>query len=254
MHPTIILYKPQGISPLDAVKILQQKYPEYKDEKIGYAGRLDPMAEGLLLLLVGEENKKRKEYERLSKIYDVEIVIGVATDSYDALGKITNISQTMKHCSKKEIEQVPGSLTGEIEQPYPPYSAARVNGKPLYYWAREGKIDSIKIPTKKIIISKIDLVSIGVVPAKTLEQIISEKISRITGNFRQEEIKDIWKKYFQENQQEYQMIKIHVECSSGTYMRGLANMFGKKIKSNAFALSILRTQIGNFDIKGATHI
>ena len=57
------LYKPQGVTPLELIDRFRQKHPEYKDEKLGYAGRLDPMAEGILLVLVGDENKKRKTYE-----------------------------------------------------------------------------------------------------------------------------------------------------------------------------------------------
>ena len=66
----ISVWKPQGWIPLRAVEEFKKKSPEYKDVKISYAGRLDPMAEGVLLLLVDEENKKRKVYEGFQKVYE----------------------------------------------------------------------------------------------------------------------------------------------------------------------------------------
>ena len=84
----VVVYKPQGWTPLAAVEEFKKSNPSYSDEKISYAGRLDPMAEGPLLLLVGNENKKRKEYEQLKKSYEAEIVLGISTDSFDALGII----------------------------------------------------------------------------------------------------------------------------------------------------------------------
>ena len=61
------IYKPLGKTPLEIIKEVKKQYPEYADESIGYAGRLDPMAEGILLLLISEENLKRKKYEKLPK-------------------------------------------------------------------------------------------------------------------------------------------------------------------------------------------
>ena len=67
MQSVIPVYKPLGLTPLQAIVKFKKLFPDYANEKISYAGRLDPMAEGLLLLLVGEENKQRNEYEDLSK-------------------------------------------------------------------------------------------------------------------------------------------------------------------------------------------
>src|SRR5690348_16589190 len=72
------------------VVALKKQFPELATSRIGYAGRLDPMAEGLLLLLVGDENKQRVSYEKLAKVYSVELLFGFATDSHDILGLITD--------------------------------------------------------------------------------------------------------------------------------------------------------------------
>ena len=65
LKPFILLNKAIGETPLELILKFKRKNPEYENEKIAYAGRLDPMADGLLLLLLGEENKKRKSYEDL---------------------------------------------------------------------------------------------------------------------------------------------------------------------------------------------
>src|SRR4051812_15345092 len=88
MQAIILLNKPLSFTPLQATLKFKQAFPEYADQKIAYAGRLDPMAEGLLLLLIGNETKKRKDYEALSKTYEFSILLGISTDTYDLLGKI----------------------------------------------------------------------------------------------------------------------------------------------------------------------
>lgn len=86
----IIANKPIGKTPFEVIQEIKKSHPELKNTKIGYAGRLDPMAEGLLLLLIGEENKKKHAYENLNKTYECEIFFGFATDTYDLMGMITS--------------------------------------------------------------------------------------------------------------------------------------------------------------------
>ena len=80
------VFKPIGISPLDAIKTLKEKYPELKDEKMTYAGRLDPLAEGVLLILAGNAVHEKEKYLKLDKEYEGEILFGFTTDTYDILG------------------------------------------------------------------------------------------------------------------------------------------------------------------------
>jgi tRNA pseudouridine55 synthase len=83
---TIILYKEISETPLECVKRFVKSNPEFENIKMGYAGRLDPMAKGLLLILVGDENKNKIKYEKLDKEYVFEVLFGISTDSYDILG------------------------------------------------------------------------------------------------------------------------------------------------------------------------
>ena len=80
------IHKPLGISPLDTIKTLKENHPELKGEKMTYAGRLDPMAEGVLLILAGKTVYEKEKYLKLDKEYEGEILFGFETDTYDILG------------------------------------------------------------------------------------------------------------------------------------------------------------------------
>lgn len=243
----VTLFKKIGQTPLDVINILKQTRPEFRDQKIAYAGRLDPMAEGLLIILVGDACKNRKFYERLPKTYEFEVLFGIETDTYDILGKI--VSQTELNLSKSGIIQNISHFLGKHEQPYPPFSSPRVNGRPLFYWAREGKLNSIKIPKKNIKIYSFELNNLKKVSKVKLKDTILKKLSKVTGDFRQGEIIKAWKKYFEEtNQTKFQIASFTIKCSSGTYVRSIAHELGKKLESDALALSIKRTKIGDYSL------
>lgn len=143
MKKTVFVNKPIAVTPLEAIEIFKVKFPEYVNEKISYAGRLDPMAEGLLLLLIGEENKSRNKYEGLNKTYEAEVIFGISTDSFDQLGLVEKAE--LKLFNKKTIEKVINNFIGKQKQYYPPYSSRTVKGKPLYWWAKNNKLSEIQI-------------------------------------------------------------------------------------------------------------
>lgn len=256
MPSFLLINKPQGLTPFQAITHLKKTHPELMGETIGYAGRLDPMADGLLMLLLGEENTKRKSYENLGKTYETDVLLGVSTDTYDLLGKVqeTNndassvIPKTM--LSEQTIRAVATSFVGAQKQPYPPFSSQPVNGKPLFYWARENKVDEITIPTKDIVIHTLEISSLYTIPALQLHDQIKSKIAKVQGNFRQEEILSLWNTFFEKSSiEEFQVARLRVSCSSGTYIRSLAHNLGIKLGTGALALSITRTAIGEFTLK-----
>ena len=246
MKKVVSVWKPQGWTPLKAVKEFKNKNPDYVNEKISYAGRLDPMAEGVLLLLVGEENKKRKEYEGLQKSYESEIVLGVSTDSFDALGIIYSVTLD-KMSSREQIGECLKGFIGKQDQSYPPYSSRTVDGKSLIWWTKNNRLSEIEMPKKEIEISSISLESTELIDASDLLKDVNSRIERVEGNFRQEEILKAWgefeKKYKNEK---FIKIKIKVSCSSGTYIRRLASNIGEDLGGGAFALSIIRTSVGKY--------
>jgi tRNA pseudouridine55 synthase len=80
------LYKKVGETPLECLERFRKNHPKFKNQKMTYAGRLDPLAEGELLVLVGESCKNKEKYLKLDKEYLVDILFGFETDSYDLLG------------------------------------------------------------------------------------------------------------------------------------------------------------------------
>ncbi len=257
MKNVISLYKPVGFTPLQIITILRKQYPEYAQTTLGYAGRLDPMADGLLLVLVGEENKERKKYEDLPKEYACDVLFGIATDTYDILGKITQ--QTLIHTDITEsIQELLPTFLGKQTQPYPPYSSQPVKGKPLYYWARNNKLSDIEIPTKNIEIYTITLLSQKEISTNELHAYISNRIPKVRGDFRQEEILAIWDNVFKQNtqhtQQTFPVFRFTISCSSGTYIRSFAHNLGQKLQTGALALSITRTKVGTHDLQDVTKL
>ena len=123
------IYKKIGETPLETLNCFRKHNTEYENVSLTYAGRLDPMAEGVLLVLAGEENKKREQYLSLDKEYRADILFGFETDTYDLLGKVnrTNDEFDTKNF-KLRIEKILQNLVGKISQPYPPYSSKPVEG------------------------------------------------------------------------------------------------------------------------------
>ena len=146
------IYKPKGRTPLQIVDLVRKQFPQYQHEKIGYAGRLDPLAHGVLLLMIGEETtKQREQYLNLPKAYECEVLFGVQTDTYDALGMLLNSKlQTTPENLDKEIKKFINPKLGKQIQPYPPFSSKPVNGKPLFWWAKANKLAEITIPQREI--------------------------------------------------------------------------------------------------------
>lgn len=242
---TILLHKPLGLTPLQAIDKLRQKHPRFKSNKIGYAGRLDPMAEGLLLLLMDEENKDKHKYEALAKTYRFTILWGVETDTYDILGEITRF--TGKHPSTSTARQIVTDLARIRKQKYPPYSSARVQGKPLYWWARRNKISEIKLPEKEIKIYEAKYCNDRNVTANDLSDYIQTNIDKVKGDFRQEKIKSMWEQHIASDNG-FLVSSAEITCSSGTYIRSLCNEAGNLAGTGAIAYSINRIAIGENDI------
>ncbi|OGZ57833.1 MAG: hypothetical protein A3F94_03030 [Candidatus Spechtbacteria bacterium RIFCSPLOWO2_12_FULL_38_22] len=252
------IYKPLGKSPLEAIELFRKQNPKYKDIKLGYAGRLDPMAEGVLLVLVGEELKNQKKYWTLNKKYEAEILLGFGTDAYDILGipKMSQLSiinyplSSGKNVEQKKIKKVLKNFEGKLTFGYPPYSSRTVNGKPLFWWARQDRLSEIEIPKKTICIKKMKLLKITEIKKEELKNLIIHRINLVKGDFRQELIKTAWEKTLQETTQEkFMIIKIKTRVSSGTYIRTIADELGKKLNTRALLLHLKRTQVGNYTIK-----
>ncbi len=254
MQKVIILNKKEGETPLKALENFRRKHKEYKDVPMTYAGRLDPMASGILIILAGEETKNKEKYLSLDKEYEFEVLFGFATDTYDILGKINtsliranSLIEKGHEQFKKEIKNSLKYFKGEIVQTYPMYSSKTVNGRPLFSYARGG--EEVEVPTRKVKIKKLDLIKIRKVFGKKLFENINKRINKVNGDFRQKEILDIWERELSNKKSVgFFVAKFKIKCSSGTYVRTIANSLGDRLKIPALAYKIRRTKIGRYYI------
>lgn len=267
-----VLYKQIGETPLEAIERFRNEMITESTESsnkslleywqsvpMTYAGRLDPMAEGALLILIGEECKQKEKYLGLDKEYEVEIILGIETDSYDALGiprltqnlaRLKELDGKIKETSSAESIVDLGKYVGKFDQEYPPYSSKTFKGKQLHELARSDNLPE-EMPSKAVEIYSIEkLGHIEEMGTSELLKRIIEGIDKVRGDFRQEQIKKAWRDILKNTDHNkyscslnFPMIKLRISCSSGTYMRSLAHRIGKDIGIGAFALSIKRTRI-----------
>lgn len=224
MEKVLKLYKELGETPLACLERFRVSNPEYANEKMTYAGRLDPMAEGLLIALVGEECKKKDEYLGLDKEYVFEVLFGIKTDTYDVLG-IPSVTETK--------ESVANDFIGKRVQEYPPYSSR------TFQKARDG--EEFEPMTKEIEIYNFEQLEEREESARTVLANIMERIDLVKGDFRQEEILAAWNELLaRPDLAMFRIAKFKINCSSGTYVRSIANQMG------GIAWSIKRMRVGDW--------
>ncbi|MBU1200409.1 tRNA pseudouridine(55) synthase TruB [Patescibacteria group bacterium] len=207
----LLIDKPTGLTSHDVVNVVRKKIGV---KKVGHTGTLDPLATGLLIILVGRRyTKKQSKFLKQNKQYQVTIKLGVETDTYDSDGEIVGKSPpaSVNKITKQDIVTTLKKFQGEINQTVPPFSAVKVDGKKLYQLARQKK-EIKKLPVKKIIIKKIKLISFN---NKTFET------------------------------------ELLVDCSSGTYIRSLAHDIGESLGVGAHVTKLRRTKIGSLSVKKA---
>jgi tRNA pseudouridine55 synthase len=227
--PILKIHKPIGETPLETIGKLNIP------GKISYAGRLDPMAEGQLLVLTGEDCQQQNDYHNLDKIYRFELLLGLTTDSYDILGIVNNDPNPNPDPDPNQISIRIADYCGKHCQSYPPFSSARVKGKPLWYYAQNNLMDTVQdmIPSKTIQIYSSIIIRQSHISKAVLVDRIHTNIDKISAkyDFRQEAIKKQWTTIAN---REYPVIEVEMAVSSGTYIRGICHDMG------GIALSINR--------------
>ncbi|MBP6883997.1 MAG: hypothetical protein KBC06_02085 [Candidatus Pacebacteria bacterium] len=247
MKNILLIDKKEGQTPLEAMDVFRLKNKKYKDVKMTYAGRLDPMASGLLVVLVGDEVHNKDKYLGLSKEYVFDVLFGFDTDSYDILGKIKR-SKLVKNIEisdfEKKIKTNLKFFKGKFIQKYPVYSSRTVNGRPLFEYARKG----VKLipPEREVHVRSLVFKKIEVIDAESLLKNIQKRVSRVQGDFRQNEILKVWEKKLVKNKNHFFVANFHIKCESGTYVRAIAHDLGEKVGVPALAFSIKRTKIGKW--------
>ncbi len=141
MNGLLLVNKPSGMTSHDVVSVVRRAL---NTREVGHSGTLDPMASGLMVLLIGEATKLSSYVTEGNKSYEVGLKLGVTTDTLDMTGQILTEKQVT--CSEAEVAKSALALVGEMSLPIPIFSAKKIDGKKLYEYAREG--EAVEIPQK----------------------------------------------------------------------------------------------------------
>lgn len=242
----VVMNKKIGETPLQCLDRLRIEQPELADLPMTYAGRLDPMAGGVLLVLVGEECRHREDFLGLEKEYVCDILWGFETDTYDILGKVTRFAKDSGKFDFKNLPELLQKIVGKHQQKFPPYSSKPVKGKPLHEWARADRLDEIEIPSKEVEIMLAELLETKHISVEEAKKTINERISLVKGDFRQEEIISIWNNSLKGIKTDLFVSKIRIVCSTGTYIRSLVNEMGKINGAGAVVFGLCRQSVGEY--------
>jgi tRNA pseudouridine55 synthase len=242
------LYKNMGETPRERLERLRAQKPFLQYETLSYAGRLDPMAEGVMLCLVGAANKNREAYLDMPKEYTLDVLFGFSTDTYDMLGRVMEAADATG-LRRSEVEKGLNEFRGTLSQEYPPFSSKTVEGKSLFEWARAGGLGALVLPRKTVTMYDIELAGMYKIKEAALFSYIETNVAKVNGDFRQEEIMRLWNRHLSpKGDREFICATIRISCSSGTYARSLAHGLGRELGLPALALHILRTKVGEYDI------
>lgn len=239
-HNRIYAWKHEGELLSELLQRMRKEFSISSDSPITYAGRLDPMAEGIVLLLIDDAVHEKDSLLGLSKTYDVELLFGIESDTEDALG-IVDGSHTVSTVAEAThtIQNVPK----KYEQRYPRFSSKPVDGKPLFQHAREGR--DVEVPTHEVIINSIEIKNVRTSTGNELAKQAIERIQKVNGDFRQDECSASWQQLANKHgEKEFLLVDVTIEAEGGTYMRMLANDVAEKMGTKGIAWKIVRTKIG----------
>ena len=275
------VYKKIGETPLEALEKFRKKSKISPAAKLTYAGRLDPMASGVLLILEGATQADREKYMGLNKEYEVKVLFGFETDSYDLLGMAKRVKGLGLRV--ENIEEIIEKYHGLIKLPIPPYSSVPYKGKPLFEWARAGKLKEKDLPRREFKVQSIKLKGLKQITSAHLLKYIQTQIKKVKGDFRQEKILKAWEEILKNpsarvipgnaerpgiqgkkvnprklgpgseagmTQSTYLISNISISVSSGTYIRSIAHDLGKKLKVGGVVFRLERTKVGKFKNQG----
>jgi tRNA pseudouridine55 synthase len=141
-------------------KFQKQRRSKAKQEvrvKMGHGGTLDPLATGVLILGVGRGTKSLHDFLNCTKAYETVVLFGASTDTYDRVGRIIKKGR-YEDVTREAVERALADFRGRIRQMPPLYSALKMEGKPLYEYAREGKPIPREIETREVDVLDLELV------------------------------------------------------------------------------------------------
>ena len=215
--------------------------------KVCYCGRLDPMARGQVLLLVGDECKNMDKYLGHMKEYEFEIIFGLSTDTDDPMGILSLVSYYKEDEIKEYCEKIKEYIKiKKFQQNFHNYSSKRINGKPMWEYTKEKEI--IENPSHQVEIFDIEYKPIKKYDFNEWKTNIIKTINKIDkkNNFRQEEI---IKNYNDLNYPALYALPIKIKVSSGFYVRQLVADIKNHFNIEILTYDINRITISSNDSK-----
>ena len=200
----LVINKPQGKTSHDVVDAVRHLAGF---RQIGHLGTLDPLATGVLVLLLGKATRFVRFYNRRRKRYTAGFRFGFATNTYDSEGQAVG-PDTAPALDRDTLERLAAESTGRFEQMPPIFSAKKIQGRPAYELARKNQAVELKP-----------------VPVEIFEYKLLDMEGPIA--------------------------RFSIECSSGTYIRSLAQDMGQKLGCGAHLAEICRTAVGEFSLEQA---
>jgi tRNA pseudouridine55 synthase len=156
MNGILVVEKPPLLTSHDVVDFIRTKF---KLKKVGHAGTLDPLATGILIILLGSFTKKSIEFTNADKEYEGTLVLGIETDSGDSQGKVLYKKET-NNLRVEAINNIFSEFIGEMDQTPPMVSSLKYRGKPLYKLARGG-IEVERQP-RRILVRLLEIIRIKI--------------------------------------------------------------------------------------------
>ncbi len=153
MEGVIVVNKPPGITSHDVVGFIRRKF---KMRRVGHAGTLDPLATGVLVMLLGKSTKLFDRFVAFDKSYRATLRLGTKTSTADIMGHVIE-EKPFSGITRSRVEEVFRGFVGDIEQKPPMVSAVKHQGQRLYKIAREGK--SVERAVRKVRVDEVRLLS-----------------------------------------------------------------------------------------------
>lgn len=200
----LIINKAQGMTSHDVVALARRRLGV---QRIGHAGTLDPIAKGVLVLLIGQATKHQQQAQHHRKRYEALVQFGTQTDTGDAWGQPVKTA-AVPSLPRAEVERVLGEFLGSVTQVPPAFSAVKVHGRPLYWWTRRGTPQTAQ--------------------ARTIE-IFSLELVEL----------------------EMDALRCRLACSSGTYVRTLAEAIAERLGTVGHVSALTRLSVGPWDLSQA---
>lgn len=185
--------------------------------KLGHAGTLDPLASGLMIVGVGPGTKKLTEYIKLDKEYEAEILVGQRRSTGDMEGEVLEEREVSENFSKEQIINLLETMKGNLKLPVSAYSAIKRGGEPLYRKVRRGE-EVTELPMRDMVVYEAECLGAA---AKIMED------------------------------KNFLVVRVRFEVGSGTYIRSLAEEFGRRLGYPATLASLRRTKVGDFSVSEA---